>query len=89
VKPSLSPFHLLPLSLTICVCACGAHLPGYQSDPSLKPRESLLAAMRAKLCSGQWPPTTDHRPLSTSHRLVYNLAVSRIQQEILVKEARR
>jgi len=36
------------LALAISLCACGAHWPGYQSQPDKKPREALLAAMKAR-----------------------------------------
>jgi len=36
------------LALAICLCACGVHWPGYQSQPGKKPREALLTAMEAR-----------------------------------------
>jgi hypothetical protein len=49
MKSSPKLAALFPLFLAISFCACSQSPEAGQSEPSLKPREALLSAMRAKL----------------------------------------
>lgn len=49
MKSSTIVSALLPVSLTISFYACRTSQPAGQTEPSLKPREALVSAMRAKL----------------------------------------
>jgi len=49
MKSSTMVSALLPVFLTISFYACRSSQPAFQSEPSVKPREALISAMRAKL----------------------------------------